>query len=56
MPSISDLNVYGLWAYDTVWPLAMVAEGVGVVDPGYSARRTLRNLTDLIALRVSKTG
>lgn len=53
---ISDLTVDGLWAYDTVWALAKAAEIVGVVDPGYSQRRTLTDPPDLTALGVSKTG
>ncbi|CAA6670290.1 unnamed protein product [Spirodela intermedia] len=56
LSDISDLTVYGLWAYDTVWALAMAAEKVGAVDPGYSQLRGLRDPPDLTALGFSNTG
>ncbi|KAL5699238.1 hypothetical protein ACHQM5_030171 [Ranunculus cassubicifolius] len=51
-----DLNVYGLWAYDTVWTLAMAAERVSVAESSSRNPRTISNLTDLTSIKTTKTG
>ncbi|CAA7407345.1 unnamed protein product [Spirodela intermedia] len=53
---ISEPSVLGLWAYDTVWLMAMAAENVGAADPGYVKLDTGEPSYDLQALGVSKTG
>ncbi|KAK3219171.1 hypothetical protein Dsin_013141 [Dipteronia sinensis] len=30
--SVTELNIFGLWAYDTIWALAMAVERIGVTD------------------------
>lgn len=54
---IPDLSVFGWWAYDTVWALAMAAERVGAADPVYTRPPgTVDDSNDLAALGVSVTG
>ncbi|KAL2462407.1 Glutamate receptor 2.7 [Forsythia ovata] len=51
-----DLNVYGLWAYDTVTALATAMEKVGTVVPRFKKPATRENLTDLDAIGTSNMG
>ncbi|KAL5699310.1 hypothetical protein ACHQM5_030232 [Ranunculus cassubicifolius] len=50
-----DLNVYGLWAYDTVWALAMAAEAVGETTSLPKVTKT-SSLTDITTIKTSKVG
>ncbi|GLT97556.1 hypothetical protein SLE2022_151140 [Rubroshorea leprosula] len=52
------LNLLGLWAYDTVWALAMAAEGNGLGEVSSNAlkQNSSRNAAHLSGLRVSDTG
>ncbi|KAH6793341.1 hypothetical protein C2S52_003818, partial [Perilla frutescens var. hirtella] len=54
-PSIdgAELNVFGLWAYDSISALAEGVERVGVASPNFKSRG---NLTDLEAIGASNTG
>ena len=52
-----DLTVDGLWAYDTIWAIAMAAERVGPEDPGYSEPpQSLTDLKNFSSIGFSKTG
>ncbi|KAL5699313.1 hypothetical protein ACHQM5_030235 [Ranunculus cassubicifolius] len=42
-----DLNIYGLWAYDAVWILAMAAESVGVAESQSDKPREGNNPTTI---------
>ncbi|GLT80414.1 hypothetical protein SLA2020_518540 [Shorea laevis] len=54
----TKLNLLGLWAYDTVWALAMAAEGIGLreVSSDVFKQNSSRNAAHLSGLRVSDTG
>lgn len=54
--TISEPSVLGLWAYDTVWLMAMAAENVGAADPGYVKLDAGEHSNDLAAFGASKTG
>ncbi|KAJ8557772.1 hypothetical protein K7X08_004538 [Anisodus acutangulus] len=52
-----ELNVYGLWAYDSITSLAEAVEKVGTTAvPKLRKPDTRENLTDLDALRTSEVG
>ena len=51
-----ELNVIGLWAYDTASALARVVEKVGTTNFGFEKTIASSNLTDLETFRVSKNG
>ncbi|PSS07257.1 Glutamate receptor 2.8 like [Actinidia chinensis var. chinensis] len=52
-----ELNLFGLWAYDSVTALAMAADRVGVAQiSGFKKPVTTKNLTDLAALGTSEMG
>ncbi|KAL2534714.1 Glutamate receptor 2.7 [Abeliophyllum distichum] len=51
-----DLNVYGLWAYDTVTALATAMEKVGTVVPLFKKPVTRENSTDVDAIGTSNMG
>ncbi|XP_043710123.1 glutamate receptor 2.2-like [Telopea speciosissima] len=54
---ISEPSLYGIWAYDTVWALAMAVEQVGtLLDPQFLSSNTNNNLTDLSRLGYSSIG
>ncbi|KAK1352725.1 Glutamate receptor [Heracleum sosnowskyi] len=52
----TDLSFIGLWAYDTLWALALAAERVGYSDSisKYSASNI--NSTNLLDFKISETG
>ncbi|KAL3535325.1 hypothetical protein ACH5RR_003786 [Cinchona calisaya] len=54
--SMEELNVYGLWAYDTVWALAMAAERVGPVNPALFTVNDGKNVDEFSNLRISQLG
>ncbi|KAH6821813.1 hypothetical protein C2S53_008418 [Perilla frutescens var. hirtella] len=53
---ITDLNVFGLWAYDSIRALAEAIEQVGVTFPRFNKIANGGNLTDLDAIGTSNTG
>ncbi|KAL2253625.1 UNVERIFIED_CONTAM: Glutamate receptor 2.8 [Sesamum indicum] len=58
-PSISsqgEMSLYGLWAYDTLWALAMAAEKVGIREPSASQSKLAFNSTNMFATEISQTG
>ena len=53
---LRELNVYGLWAYDTIFAVAKAVEKIGV-EVSQSEKQTLTlNLTDLGSIGSSQTG
>ncbi|CAI9098694.1 OLC1v1035386C1 [Oldenlandia corymbosa var. corymbosa] len=53
----AELNVYGLWAYDTVWALAMAAEKIRPVNPSFfKANDENKNGSDISNLGHSQLG
>ncbi|KAK6128146.1 hypothetical protein DH2020_038115 [Rehmannia glutinosa] len=53
----AELSLYGLWAYDTLWALAMVAERVGFREPPSSLQNTsVLNSTNMFSTKISQTG
>ncbi|KAL6517260.1 hypothetical protein OROHE_017966 [Orobanche hederae] len=52
----TQLNVFGLWAYDSVSALAEAVERVGVASPNFKKTAERGNLTDLEAIGTSNTG
>ncbi|KAF6142545.1 hypothetical protein GIB67_039509 [Kingdonia uniflora] len=52
----SNSNVLDLWAYDTVWALAMTAEKVGCKDSHFLKPKTNDSMSKLGALGVSQIG
>ncbi|KAK6162848.1 hypothetical protein DH2020_002689 [Rehmannia glutinosa] len=57
-PGISraEMNLFGLWAYDTLWALAMAAEKVGFKEPSPLQNTSVLNSTDMFVTEVSLTG
>uniref|UniRef100_A0A1D1Y7C4 Glutamate receptor n=1 Tax=Anthurium amnicola TaxID=1678845 RepID=A0A1D1Y7C4_9ARAE len=52
-----ELNIYGLWAYDTVWALALATEHVGIMAPDQFVKpQNVNASTDLESLGVSQIG
>ncbi|KAI3473030.1 hypothetical protein Pfo_030113 [Paulownia fortunei] len=51
-----DLDIYGLWAYDSAIALAMAAEKPSLRNPRYREANISRNSTDLETFGVSDTG
>ncbi|KAL1539481.1 glutamate receptor 2.7-like [Salvia divinorum] len=51
----TELNVFGLWAYDSTTALADAVERVGVVSPQFKKPMQRWNLTDLEALGTSNS-
>ncbi|KAL3818425.1 hypothetical protein ACJIZ3_004330 [Penstemon smallii] len=51
-----DLNIFGLWAYDSVTALAMAAEAARLRSPRFTYANISRNSTDLEAFGVSDNG
>ncbi|KAL6561291.1 hypothetical protein OROMI_016892 [Orobanche minor] len=52
----TELNVFGLWAYDSIAALAEAVEHVGVISPKFKKMAATRNLTDLEAIGTLDTG
>ncbi|KAJ8634680.1 hypothetical protein MRB53_008947 [Persea americana] len=57
-PSIdrAEINIFGLWAYDTVWALANAAEEAGSKYPNLLNTQTRHNTNELVKLGVSEMG
>ncbi|KAF9612895.1 hypothetical protein IFM89_004311 [Coptis chinensis] len=47
---------FGLWAYDTIWALALAAERVGDMKPNFFKLNMDGNSTELLGMGVSETG
>nr|XP_034583009.1 glutamate receptor 2.8-like [Setaria viridis] len=54
--SLDKPNIFGLWAYDTVWALAQAAEKVGVSENKNKRLQTSKNSTSLDLLAASTNG
>ncbi|KAI3463171.1 hypothetical protein Pfo_019834 [Paulownia fortunei] len=52
----AELSLYGLWAYDTLWALAMAAERVGFREPSSSQNTSVFNSANLFTTEMSQTG
>ncbi|KAH6793347.1 hypothetical protein C2S52_003824 [Perilla frutescens var. hirtella] len=52
----TEMNVLGLWAYDSITALAEAIERVGVTFPRFKKTVSMGNLTDLEAIGTSITG
>ncbi|KAF8392930.1 hypothetical protein HHK36_021170 [Tetracentron sinense] len=52
----SGLNIFGLWAYDSVWALAKAAEKIGGTTISFQNPEVAENTTDLAAIGVSQIG
>ncbi|KAM0939244.1 putative periplasmic binding protein-like I [Dioscorea sansibarensis] len=50
------LTVFGLWAYDTVWSLAMAVENVSSANYTFLMNNVRKNSTDLESIGQSQTG
>ncbi|KAL7159599.1 hypothetical protein ABFS83_01G038800 [Erythranthe nasuta] len=55
-PKALDVDIYGLWAYDSATALAMAAEKAILGNTTYRAANVSRNSTDLEAIGVSISG
>ena len=54
--SITSLNFFGLWAYDTIWALAMAVEKASMVHSSFLRQNTSNNNFDLAALGIFEMG
>ncbi|KAK6942400.1 Solute-binding protein family 3/N-terminal domain of MltF [Dillenia turbinata] len=54
--TISELNTFGLWAYDAAWALAMAVERIGQLNSSLLHINNGNNTTDLSSLGVSQMG
>ncbi|KAK6241912.1 hypothetical protein SCA6_007301 [Theobroma cacao] len=54
--SVGELNIFGFWAYDTVWALATAAERIVPVNPTFLKVGTNGSVMDLANLSISKIG
>ncbi|XP_073137096.1 glutamate receptor 2.8-like [Henckelia pumila] len=53
----AELSLYGLWAYDTLWALAVAAERVRFEEPtSFQINTSAINLTNVFITEISKTG
>ncbi|KAF9623799.1 hypothetical protein IFM89_005384, partial [Coptis chinensis] len=52
----AELNIIGLWAYDSVWALATAVERLNTVSPRYKKLDNRTNTTDLENLGISENG
>ncbi|CAK9146064.1 unnamed protein product [Ilex paraguariensis] len=57
-PSIkqAEISTFGLWAYDTLWALAMAAQRVGLREPNTFVNESTNNSTNLFSFGTSQTG
>lgn len=51
-----ELNVYGLWAYDTIWALAMAVENIGPVNPSFLDINHSKSGSDMFGVQFSQIG
>ena len=54
--NISEPTVFGLWAYDTVWSLALAAQSAAVTNFTFQGPNTTNNSTDFARLGSSLSG
>ncbi|KAK4427472.1 Glutamate receptor 2.7 [Sesamum alatum] len=52
----TELNVFGLWAYDSITALALAIERSGMTSPRFKKPASRGSLTDLAAIGISSTG
>uniref|UniRef100_A0A0D3H744 Glutamate receptor n=2 Tax=Oryza TaxID=4527 RepID=A0A0D3H744_9ORYZ len=52
----SQLSIFGLWGYDTIWALAQAAEKVRMADAIFQKQKDTKNTTCLGTLRISTIG
>ncbi|XP_030955051.1 glutamate receptor 2.8-like isoform X3 [Quercus lobata] len=52
----TSLNLFGLWAYDTVWALAMAVEKAGIVHSSFLKQNASSSNVDLAALGIFEMG
>ncbi|XP_030950058.1 glutamate receptor 2.8-like [Quercus lobata] len=52
----TSLNLFGLWAYDTVWALAMAVEKAGIVHSSFLKQNASNSNVDLAALGILEIG
>ncbi|KAL5730828.1 hypothetical protein ACHQM5_003619 [Ranunculus cassubicifolius] len=52
----AEMVSFGLWAYDTIWALAMAAEKVGDMEPDLFKMDTDAKAVDLLDMKVSPAG
>nr|XP_011466282.1 PREDICTED: glutamate receptor 2.8-like [Fragaria vesca subsp. vesca] len=53
---ISGVNLFGLWAYDTVWALAMAVEKVGIANYSFTMQNVNTSKVDLTSLGTGNMG
>ncbi|XP_059640870.1 glutamate receptor 2.7-like isoform X2 [Cornus florida] len=51
-----ELNIYGMWAYDSVMALAMAIESADIAQPIFNKPVARENLTDFAAIGTSEMG
>lgn len=56
VPSIRQVSISGLWAYDTIWALARAAERVGSRESESFSNATTVNSTNTFSFGISQTG
>ncbi|PIA28576.1 hypothetical protein AQUCO_06800023v1, partial [Aquilegia coerulea] len=52
----AEMIDFGIWAYDTIWALAMAAERVGYLKSSFNKLEMDLNAIDLLGMNVSQTG
>ncbi|KAK6273019.1 PREDICTED: glutamate receptor 2.7 isoform X1 [Theobroma cacao] len=52
----SELNLFGLWAYDTIWALAMTVERIGVVTSGFLKETVSKTSADARIAEIGPKG
>ncbi|XP_042485128.1 glutamate receptor 2.7-like [Macadamia integrifolia] len=52
----ASLNIFGLWAYDTVWALALAAEKLAAENLHFQHPQVVNETTDLLNLGISTIG
>ncbi|KAL6191516.1 hypothetical protein ACLB2K_037906 [Fragaria x ananassa] len=56
LSNISGVNLFGLWAYDTVWALAMAVEKVGIANYSFTMQNVSTSKVDLTSLGTGDMG
>ncbi|EYU21242.1 hypothetical protein MIMGU_mgv1a023374mg [Erythranthe guttata] len=57
VPDINpEMNLYGLWAYDTLWALAMAVEKIGFRESSYLQNTSVSNSSYMFITGKSQTG
>ncbi|KAI3455711.1 hypothetical protein Pfo_012374 [Paulownia fortunei] len=54
--SQAEMSLFGLWAYDTLWALAMAAEKIGFREPRSLQNTSAFNTTNMFITEISHTG